>query len=385
MERESGVRVRLPDESDERGMGVPVIYTIMAVSVFILVVLGIVLVTNQEKPKNQKKNISVAATASPTPTKEAEFAESQKDIETLYKENKLRAEDLDFWDMYKDDDPKVEASPTISPSPTPTHSPSPEELAADGNHVSVINKEGEEEWIEILEKLPRNQYDFKDIKIVNGKMSYYQDGEKSSTLGVDLSKTNGNVDFEILKADGIDFVMLKIGQRGYDSGVISMDEKFAEYLADANEAGLEVGVYFYSQAITVEEAVEEVGFVTETLEPYKQQVTYPVVFDMEYVPNDESRVELTDEEDKTEIAEAFLSGIRDAGYTPMIYGNKNWLLGEILPEVLLKEYNIWLNDQSPVPDYPYDYKMWRYSTGESINGIEGSTGYTISFVDYTRR
>lgn len=385
MERESGVRVRLPDESDERGMGVPVIYTIMAVSVFILVVLGIVLVTNQEKPKNQKKNISVAATASPTPTKEAEFAESQKDIETLYKENKLRAEDLDFWDMYKDDDPKVEASPTISPSPTPTHSPSPEELAADGNHVSVINKEGEEEWIEILEKLPRNQYDFKDIKIVNGKMSYYQDGEKSSTLGVDLSKTNGNVDFEILKADGIDFVMLKIGQRGYDSGVISMDEKFAEYLADANEAGLEVGVYFYSQAITVEEAVEEVGFVTETLEPYKQQVTYPVVFDMEYVPNDESRVELTDEEDKTEIAEAFLSGIRDAGYTPMIYGNKNWLLGEILPEVLLKEYNVWLNDQSPVPDYPYDYKMWRYSTGESINGIEGSTGYTISFVDYTRR
>lgn len=377
--------MRLPDEAEERGMGVPVIYTILAVSVFVLVVLGIVLVTNQEKNGSSKKNVSAAVSPSPAPTKAVEFAEGQKDIETLYKENKLRAEDLDFWDMYKDDEPKVEEAPTISPAPTPTHSPSPEELATDGNHVSVIGKDGEEEWIKISSKIPRNQYDLTDIKIVNGKMTYYQDGEKSSALGVDLSKTNGSVDFETLKADGIDFVMLKIGQRGYDSGVISMDEKFAGYLADAKEAGLEVGVYFYSQAITVEEAVEEVKFVTETLEPYKQKVTYPVVFDMGYVPNDESRVELTDKEDKTEIAQAFLSGIKDAGYIPMIYGNKNWLLSDILPEVLLKEYNVWLNDQSPVPDYPYDYKMWRYSTGESINGIEGTTGYTISFVDYTRR
>ncbi len=378
--------MRLPEETEERGMGMPVIYTILTVSVFVLVVLGIVLVSNQNKSGNNKGNVGIAKTSpSPSPTAELTFAEGQEDIESLYRENKLRAEDLDFWDMYQEDEPVVEAAPSISPSPSPTHSPSPEELAADGKHTLVINKKGEEEWMEISDKLPKNQYDLTDIKMINGKMAYYQDGEKCSTLGVDLSKNNGEVNFKVLKENGVDFVMLKVGGRGYDSGVVSMDERFAENLLKAKEAGLEVGVYFFSQAITVEEAVEEVKFVTETLEPYKQQVTYPVVFDMEYIVNDDARVELTDEEDKTEIAEAFLSGIELAGYEPMIFGNKNWLLVEVLPEVLLKKYDVWLNDQSPVPDYPYDFKMWRYSVDESISGIEGVTGYTISFVDYTRK
>ncbi|MBQ8598312.1 MAG: hypothetical protein IJ409_11045 [Lachnospiraceae bacterium] len=376
--------MRLPDETEERGMGVPVIYTMIAVCVFVLVILGIVLVSNQEKSGSKKKNSQIA-TVSPTPTAEVVFAEGQEDIEALYHENKLRAEDLDFWDMYKTDEVPEEAEPTISPSPSPTHSPTPEELAADGKHILITDREGEEKWVEISEKLPQNEYDLTDIKIVNGKMAYYQDGEKCSTLGVDLSKSSGKVDFELLKADGIDFVMLKIGGRGYDSGVITLDDNFPKNIAAAKEAGLEIGVYFFSQAITVEEAVEEVEFVTENLVPYQQQITYPVVFDMEYIVNDESRIELTDTKEKTEIAKAFLSGISDAGYEPMIYGNKNWLLGEIESEVLLKEYDVWLNDQSPVPDYPYDYKMWKYSAGESINGIEGSAGYTVSFVDYTRR
>ena len=376
--------MRLPDETEERGMGVPVIYTIVAVSVFVLVVLGIVLVSNQNKTGSAGKK-TVTAQASPAPTEEVKFAEGQKDIETLYRENKLRAEDLDFWNMYEDDTPPAEAEPTASPSPAPTGTPSSEELAADGKHILVTNKKGEEEWVEISSKLPKNTYDLTDIKIVNGKMAYYQDGEKCSALGVDLSKTSGNVDFQTLKADGIDFVMLKIGGRGYDSGVVSMDEKFASNLVSANEAGLEAGVYFFSQAITAEEAIEEVKFVIETLEPYKQMVTYPVVFDMEYIANDESRIELTTTKEKTEIAKAFLSGIRSAGYEPMIYGNKNWLLAEVQSEVLLKDYDVWLYDQSPVPDYPYDFKMWKYSAGETINGIEGTADYTISFVDYTRR
>ena len=378
--------MRLPEETEDRGMGMPVIYTILAVSAFVLVVLGIVLVSNQNKSGTKKGNMGMVKTSpSPSPTAEITFAEGQEDIESLYRENKLRAEDLDFWDMYKEDEPVVEAAPSISPSPSPTNSPSPEELATDGKHTLIINKKGEEEWLEISDKLPKNQYDLTDVKMINGKMAYYQDGEKCSTLGVDLSKNNGEVNFEVLKENGVDFVMLKIGGRGYDSGVVSMDERFTENLLKAKEAGLEVGVYFFSQAITVKEAVEEVKFVTETLEPYKQQVTYPVVFDMEYIANDDARVELTDEEDKTEIAEAFLSGIELAGYEPMIFGNKNWLLAEVLPEVLLKKYDVWLNDQTPVPDYPYDFKMWRYSVDESISGIEGVTGYTISFVDYTRK
>lgn len=375
--------MRLPDETEERGMGVPVIYTMVAVSVFVLVVLGIVLVSNQKGTGNGKKAVTVKE--SPAPTEAVSFAKGQEDIEALYHENKLRAEDLDFWNMYETDEVPKEAVPTVSPSPSPTHSPSPEELAADGKHVLITNHDGEDKWIEISSKLPQNKYDLKDIKIVNGKMAYYQDGEKCSTLGVDLSQSSGEVDFEALKAEGVDFVMLKIGGRGYDSGLVSLDVNFPKNMAGAMEVGLEIGVYFFSQAITTKEAVEEAEFVIENLVPYQQEITYPVVFDMEYIVNDESRIELTGQKEKTEIAKAFLTGIAEAGYEPMIYGNKNWLLAEIESETLLKEYDVWLNDQSPIPDYPYDYKMWKYSTGESIKGIEKNAGYTISFVDYTRR
>lgn len=384
MERESGVRVRLPEETEERGMGVPVIYTIMAVSVFVLIVLGIFWVSNRESGSTHK-TVKEAKDPSPKSTEEVVFAEGQEDIETLYREHKLRAEDLDFWNMYEKEEVPAKEEPMVSPSPSPDTSSEPADPETDGRHISVLNQNGEEEWVEISDKIAANTYDLTKIKIVNGQMAYYQDGEKASFLGVDLSKSNGTVDFEVLKAEGIDFVMLKLGGRGYESGLITLDDNFPKNMAKAAEAGLEVGVYFFSQAITVEEAEKEADFVIENLVPYQKQMTYPVVFDMEYVANDEARIELTDEETKTEIADAFLTKIADAGYQPMIYGNKNWLLTAILPEKLLDEYPVWLSDQSPVPDYPYDFKLWKYAAGETIPGVEGTVDYTISFVDYTGR
>lgn len=384
MERESGVRVRLPGETEERGMGVPVIYTIMAVSVFVLVILGIVWVSNQES-KSTYKTVKESVSPSAKPTEEVVFAEGQEDIETLYRENKLRAEDLDFWNMYEKEEALEAEQPSASPTPSPDASSDPDEIEADGRHLSVINKNGEEEWVEISDEIPVNSYDLTKIKIVNGQMAYYRDGEKSSFLGVDLSKSSGEVDFEALKAEGIDFVMLKIGGRGYESGLITLDDHFPKNMSKAADAGLEIGVYFFSQAITKEEAEKEADFVIENLTPYQKQITYPVVFDMEYVVNDEARIEVTDAKEKTEIAETFLEKIADAGYQPMIYGNKSWLLTDILPEKLLSKYPVWLSDQSPVPDYPYDFKMWKYSADEIVTGAEGSVDYTICFVDYTGR
>ena len=152
---------------EERGMGIPVIYTIVAVSVFILIILAVVFMSNtRQSGKEAAKNKDVEATPSPTPAKEGELAEGEADIETLYRENKLRAEDLDFWDMYSgsgaatgedgeenreteeeqasaspDKSPGVQPSPNTSPdpsaSPTPTHEPTEEEMAASGNYVQV--------------------------------------------------------------------------------------------------------------------------------------------------------------------------------------------------------------------------------------------------------
>lgn len=376
--------MRLPDEHEERGMGTPVIYTIVAVSVCILIILAVVFFSNsRQKSSGSSKNEQDIAVSSPTPTSALEFAEGQEDIEALYAEHKLRAEDLDFWDMYQDESVLVEPTPTMSPTPEPTHEPTEEEMAADGMHVKITDRDGEEEWLEISEDIPLYTYDFTDLKITNGQMAYYQDGEEHSWLGVDLSKSSGKVDFEALKSAGIDFVMIRLGSRGYESGLISLDENFVANITGAQAAGLEVGVSFFSQAVNVTEAVEEAEFVISNLIPYR--ISYPVAFVMEYIPNDDSRIDSLDEDQKTQIAETFLSRVEREGYRPILYGNMNWLLGELIPDKLLVDFDVWLNDQSPVPDYPYQFKMWKYAVQQQVPGVENSTSYIISFVDYTRK
>ena len=376
--------MRLPNDYEERSMGTPVIYTIVAVSAFVLIILAVVLASNSGKRNSGDPKAGIAkASASPSPTEGIAFAEGQEDIETLYREHKLRAEDLDFWNMYQDENAVVEAVPTVSPSPEPSHEPTEEEMATDGKHIKVTHRDGEEEWVEISEEIPLYTYDFTNLQISGGKMSYYQDGEKNSWLGIELSESSGKVDFAAIKESGIDFVMLKLGSRGYESGLISLDEKFVSNITGAQEAGLEVGVIFFSQAVNVKEAVEEAEFVTSNLIPY--QISYPVAFDMEYIINDNARIDSLDVDEKTQIAEAFMSTIEKEGYRPILYGNTNWILGELIPDMLLLEYDVWLNDQSAVPENPNQFKMWRYASQQQVPGVENETAYTISFIDYTRK
>ena len=384
LKRESGDRkMRLPEEQEERGMGMPVVYTIVAVSAFILIILAVVLLNSRSGSTQQGRNKALAQSPSPTPTAEMEFAQGQEDIETLYKEHKLRSEDLDFWNMYQDNEIIAEAVPTASPSPTPTHEPTEEELASDGKHTLVTYRDGKQEWQEISEDIPLYTYDLTNFKITNGKMAYYVDGKENSWLGVDLSQSNGKVDFEELKADGVDFVMLKLGGRGYESGLLTLDDNFVLNATEATNAGLEIGIYFFSQAVNVEEAVAEAEFVVSNLVPYN--ITYPVAFDMEYIANDESRIDSLNADKKTQIAEAFLSYIEGEGYQPMLYGNKSWLLTEVVPDKLLVDYDVWLSDQASIPDYPYQFQMWEYAVGQTVAGVEKNADYTVSFIDYTRR
>lgn len=382
--------MRLPDEQEESGMSMPVIYAIIVVSALILIILACVLISNNQNKSNHANNLNTP-TPSPTEKKEdtMEFAQGQEDIETLYKENKLRAEDLDFWDMYDDQGTQLlqEESPSpeksAAPSPTPSAEPTDEEKAADGKHVLVSYKDGTEEWLEIDENLPASDYDFTKMKTTNGKMTYYEGNKKISRLGVELSEDNGTVDFEALREEGIDFVMLKIGGRGYGTGLISLDKNFEANIEAAKKAGFEIGVYFCSQAVTVQEAVEEAKFVTDNLIPYN--ITYPVAFRMESITNDTARTDFLDAEQKTQIVEAFFNDIEKAGYETILFGDTGWLLTEILPSELLKDYDVWLTDQDPIPDYPYQFKMWEYAAGATVSGVEREVNYTISFVDYTRR
>lgn len=377
--------MRLPDEQEERGISTPVIGTIAVVSVLILIILASVFMSNSKKNTDHGNDQAAAAQPEETPEDTMEFAEGQQDIESLYREHKLRAEDLDFWDMYEDKEPEAapEETPLESPTPEPSHEPTDEEKAKDGKHVLVSYKDGTEEWLEISEKIPLHNYDFTKMKITNGKMTYYEGNKKLSRLGVELSEENGEVDFEALKQSGIDFVMLKVGSRGYETGLIRQDEKFSDNIAAAIDAGLEVGVYFCSQAISAEEAVQEAEFVENALLSYR--ITYPVAFRMDSIVNDVARTDILDEEQKTQVAEAFLHDMERAGYSVILYGSRDWLLTEILPEELLADTDVWLAEQAAIPEYPYQFKMWEYAGDGSVNGVQGEVNYTISFVDYSKR
>ena len=374
--------MRLPDEQDERGFSAPVIYTIITVSALVLIILIFVFLGNDQKSPAQKK-VLLKATPTPSATPQVEFAEGQEDIERLYKENKLRSEDLDFWDMYQQDEPVIKVEPT--PMPTPDEEPelTEEQKAEDGRHILVSYKDGTQEWLEISDSIPLHEYDFTKMKARNNQMAYYEGNKQISRLGIILSEESGEVDFEDIKDSGVDFVMLKVGARGYESGLITPDAAFADFAEKAKEAGVEIGVIYYSQAVTIEEAAEEAEFVKGYILPY--DITYPVAFCMETINYDVSRTDILDEEKKTQITEAFLKEIKKAGYTPVIYGSRDYLLTEIIPEGLLADYEVWLSDASPVPDYPYQFQMWEYTAREAVYGVEEPVDYTISFVDYSKR
>lgn len=415
--------MRLPGESEERNARLSMKYMIMGVSLTILLILGVVVYTNKREEdrrrQHRQKETAVmtldheaaqeggtegeadAAAAEAAPVVGYAGRKSMQEVERLYEENKLKASDLDFWDMYPETPEVMESSETEASGEKEDGTGKEggsakyeeeakrveeEEIAndpaRDGKHTLLTYADGTEEWVLINPYLEQNTYDYTNLQMKADKMSYYDDGRDVSYLGLDLSKYNGEVDYAALKAEGIDFVMIRLGSRGYGSGQITLDEKFEENITKAIGAGLEVGVYFFSQAITAEEAVEESNFIVQTLANYK--ITYPIAFDMEYVQNDKARIEALSREEKTAVAKAFLQNTKVAGYHPMIYGTKEWLIREI-DLTKLTEYDIWLSQQKDVPDYPYKFQMWQYSLKGKIGGVSGDVGLNISFVDYSEK
>ena len=350
------------DNDNDRGLSLPVIYTIIAMAGIVLIVILVVISQN-----THSSNRKTAAGVTPTPAVEAVDLSDGESGEAA-ENTGLRSEDLDFWNMYGDRNAGeiVEESPT--PSPTPSEEPSPSPEPAEDPAYEDVQK---------------NSIDYTKIKIVNDQMGYYPESEKTSKLGVELSKSNGKVDFDWLKRNGIDFVMLKVGGRGYESGVISLDEQFTEYIEAAKKADLDIGVSFYSQAVSVTEAVEEANFVVNQLQSYT--IRYPVALVMEEITNDTARTDTLSVDQRSQIAEAFLQTIQYDGYHAILYGNEQWLMEKIRPDGLLTDYDVLLNDTNPLPEYPYEFKMWRYATDISLAGIENGGSYIISFVDYSMK
>ena len=160
------------------------------------------------------------------------------------------------------------------------------------------------------------------------------------------------------------------------------DEMFYENVRKATEAGMDIGVTFFSQAITKEEALEEATRVIEGLQGFT--VVYPVAFDMEYVSNDTARVQELSKEAKTEIAIAFMDAVRQAGYKTVLYGDKEWLIRRVDLSKLIG-YDVWLSQEQDTPDYPYKYTMWEYTKSAKLDGMDEPADLSICFIDYASK
>lgn len=405
------------------------LYMALFMSVVVLGITGLVFWMNHEDKSGS--NYALAKEQAEARRQADGIADEQvpmeKSVDELISGSSLTSDQLDIWDLSALDGADEEAVPASSKNGTVTNQttgevvvdgssnndsansaanlaegktsvydmPEKEEIEEvaeteetqeeqdelnDGKHTLVTFADGSEKWVELNSNLALNDYVKSRFVYKEPIMSYYVNGKEASWFGVDISRKQGVVDFKKLKKAGCDFVMIKVGGRGYSSGEVVLDEKLKDYMTDAKNAGLDIGVYFYSQAVSKSEIEEEVETLLEAIKDY--QINYPVVYMMQEVEGDMARVELLDEESRTSFAKTFLEAVKKAGYTPMIYGNKEWLVTKLNLEEL-SDYDIWLAQDGDAPDYPYEFTMWQYDKEGIINGITEETGLNISFVDYS--
>ena len=193
--------------------------------------------------------------------------------------------------------------------------------------------------------------------------------------GIDISKHNGNVDFNKVKKAGFDFVFIRIAYRGYGSkGNLKVDEMQDKYLKEAKEAGLKVGAYVFSQSINEEEAKEEAKLAIDLLKDYKLDLS--LVFDPETIKGDTARTDDISGEQFTKNAIVFCEEVKRAGITPAIYSNLVWEDYYYNLEKL-KDYEIWYADYNKLPQTPYNFKYWQFSEVGIVDGIDGNVDLNV--------
>lgn len=252
---------------------------------------------------------------------------------------------------------------------------------SDGNTVTIHDSEMGTVEITPVQGAPVNTYDESNLRIdENGLYSYWQDGQKISELGVDLSEMQGEIDFEKLKAAGVDFVILRVGGRYYsEEGGIYADDSFSANYDKAKAAGLKVGAYFFSQATTPEEAKEEAQFALDQVGG--RALDYPIAFDWENIDSDAARTDDVYGDTLTEMAKAFCDTVEAAGYRSMVYASSFQMFKSYDFETM-KDYSFWLADYRDFPNMYYDFTMWQYSKEGVIDGVDGTVDLDICFKPY---
>lgn len=233
---------------------------------------------------------------------------------------------------------------------------------------------------EFHEDWPQNDYDQTAFAMADGRMSYASD-RYTYRLGIDVYDAYSHIDWNAVKADGYDFAIIRLGYRGYAFPSFERDGMVIDNLHGALGAGLDAGVYFFSQAIDEKEAEEEAEYVIKILQGdgySPEYVKMGVAYDPEYIGSRSARsTDLTGEQ-ITKNARAFCDRIREAGYKALIYSNMVWE-DRNFDLSQLSDIDIWYADYTAYPQSPYQFTIWQYGHGEA-EGVDGAVDVNIELI-----
>lgn len=232
--------------------------------------------------------------------------------------------------------------------------------------ADIIAEEEDTEYKDALE-------DADDTEIVD-----IRDLGGEGQMGIDVSKWNGSIDWDRVRNAGITYAIIRCGYRGSSTGALVEDPYFRENMQGALNAGLKVGVYFFTQATNEVEAVEEASMAIALCRDYR--VTYPVFIDTEGAGGN-GRADGLDMETRTKVCQAFCQTVEDAGYTGGIYGSRNWFRTRLRMDAVA-DHVIWLAEYREKPVYAGNYHFWQYTSSGNVDGIEGRVDLDISYLAY---
>ena len=231
------------------------------------------------------------------------------------------------------------------------------------------------EPVDLEPTVPENSYDPAGF-YEEGGFKRYKSEDTLASVGVDVSSHQQEIDWELVAANGVEFAMIRVGYRGYTEGEIQPDDYFVQNIEGARAAGLDVGVYFFSQALDEQEAIDEANYVLERIKPYS--LSYPVIFDWEDIEAD-ARTDGMDSVQLTKNAIAFCDTIKQAGYRAGVYFNQRFGYEEFDLESL-QDYVFWLAEYNDTPSFSFHFQIWQYCNDGRVDGIKTDVDLNLAFL-----
>lgn len=219
------------------------------------------------------------------------------------------------------------------------------------------------------------------LKRIDGELFFFDaNGARASAVGIDVSFYNEDINWSAVKAQGIDYAIIRLGGRTWRDGTLYRDDRAAEYIKGAKNAGIKIGAYFYSTAINEQEAVEEASLAISILNG--ASLDYPLYFDIEHSGiYPEARCDQLSASHRAKIAIAFCKTVANGGYTPGVYSNQNFLKSDV-DYSAIEGYSIWLASYTrdyAFPNFSKRYDMWQFTDRGSVNGIAGDVDMNVIF------